>query len=81
MTSEFLEQFCGQAFSVGQPLVFKFKDEKVLSLVVKSLEAATLSEINSDKKPKLQKIPMGRCLEDTVVQFEKAQNSSLNLTD
>ncbi|KAJ8870680.1 hypothetical protein PR048_029704 [Dryococelus australis] len=39
MAKEFLFQFSGQAFTVGQLLVFSFsKDKKTLGLVVKSLE-------------------------------------------
>jgi hypothetical protein len=38
MAKEFLLQFSGQAFTVGQPLAFRFLEKKVLVLVVKSLE-------------------------------------------
>lgn len=38
MAREFLLQFSGMAFTVGQLLVFKFLDKKLLSLTVKSLE-------------------------------------------
>jgi len=48
-------------------------------LVVKSLEAADLSAIKAGQDAKPKKTKMGRCLGDTIVQFEKAENSSLNL--
>jgi hypothetical protein len=38
MALDFSEQFPRQAFTVGQELVFSFKDKKVLSVVVKDLE-------------------------------------------
>jgi hypothetical protein len=38
MAKEFLLQFSGQAFTVGQQLAFSFLDKKLLGLVVKSLE-------------------------------------------
>lgn len=79
MAKDFLLQFSGQAFTVGQQLVFHFKDKKMLGLVVKSLEAADFSAISSGQNAVPKKTKMGRCLGDTVVQFEKADNSSLNL--
>ncbi|KDR16531.1 Vesicle-fusing ATPase 1, partial [Zootermopsis nevadensis] len=79
MAKEFLLQFSGQAFTVGQQLAFNFVDKKLLGLVVKSLEAADLSAIKAGQDAKPKKTKMGRCLGDTMVQFEKAENSSLNL--
>ncbi|XP_069674509.1 vesicle-fusing ATPase 1 [Periplaneta americana] len=79
MAKEFLMQFSGQAFTVGQQLAFCFLDKKLLGLVVKSLEAADLSAIKAGQDAKPKKTKMGRCLGDTIVQFEKAENSSLNL--
>ncbi|KOC60817.1 Vesicle-fusing ATPase 1 [Habropoda laboriosa] len=79
MAKDFLLQFSGQAFTVSQQLVFQFKDKKMLGLVVKSLEAADLSAISSGQNTVPKKTQMGRCLGDTVIQFEKAENSSLNL--
>ncbi|XP_012226427.1 vesicle-fusing ATPase 1-like [Linepithema humile] len=79
MAREFLLQFSGQAFTVGQQLAFQFKDKKLLGLVVKSLEAADLSAISSGQSTVPKKTKMGRCLGDSVIQFEKAENSSLNL--
>ncbi|XP_043463400.1 vesicle-fusing ATPase 1-like [Leptopilina heterotoma] len=80
MAKEFLFQFSGQAFTVGQQLAFQFLDKKMLGLVVKSLAAADLQAISSGQETKPKKTRMGRCLGDTVIQFEKADNSSLNLT-
>ncbi|XP_024868093.1 vesicle-fusing ATPase 1-like [Temnothorax curvispinosus] len=79
MAKDFLLQFSGQAFTVGQQLAFQFKDKKLLGLVVKSLEAADLSAISSGQSTVPKKTKMGRCLGDTIIQFEKAENSSLNL--
>lgn len=79
MAKEFLLQFSGQAFTVGQQLAFQFLDKKMLGLVVKSLEAADLQAISTGQETKPKKTRMGRCLGDSVIQFEKADNSSLNL--
>lgn len=38
MARHFLQQFSGQAFTVGQQLAFAFQDKKLLGLVVKDLE-------------------------------------------
>lgn len=44
MALEFVMQFPQQAFTVGQELVFSFTDKKYLSVIVKDLEGAFLSE-------------------------------------
>lgn len=80
MAKDFLLQFSGQAFTVGQQLAFQFQDKKMLGLVVKSLEAADISAIRAGQDTKPKKTKMGRCLGDTTVTFEKAPNSGLNLT-
>ncbi|XP_032455485.1 vesicle-fusing ATPase isoform X1 [Nasonia vitripennis] len=80
MAKDFLMQFAGQAFTVGQQLAFQFQDKKMLGLIVKSLEAADIQAIKSGQDAKPKKTRMGRCLGDTAIQFEKAPNSSLNLT-
>lgn len=36
MAKEFIAQFCGLAFTTGQPLVFSFKDKKLLGKYVSS---------------------------------------------
>ncbi|XP_014218875.1 vesicle-fusing ATPase 2-like [Copidosoma floridanum] len=80
MAKDFLMQFAGQAFTVGQQLAFQFKDKRMLGLVVKNLEAADIAAIKSGQESKPNKTRMGCCLGDTAIQFEKAPNSSLNLT-
>lgn len=79
MAKDFLLQFSGQAFTLGQLLAFQFKDKKMLTLLIKNLEAADISAINSGQKAVPKRTHMGRCLGDTMIQFEKADNSSLNL--
>lgn len=79
MAKEFLLQFSGQAFTVSQQLAFSFSDKKLLGLVVKSLEAVDINAIKSGQDAIPRKTRMGRCLGDTIIQFEKAENSSLNL--
>lgn len=80
MAQEFLSQFAGQAFTVGQKLTFQFLDKKLLMLEVKNLKAADVQAIKSGKTVKSDKIKMGFCLKNTAIQFEKAASSSLNLT-
>lgn len=79
MAKDFLLQFSGCAFTVGQLLPFKFLDKKVLSVVVKSIEAVDLLTVGAGQNVKPIKIKLGRCLGDTVIQFEKTMNSTLNL--
>lgn len=78
MAKDFLMQFSGLALTVGQPIVFQFQDKKILGLVVKSLEAIDPAAVMSDKaEPK--KTVFGRLLGNSMVQFEKAETSSINL--
>ncbi|KAK6634783.1 hypothetical protein RUM44_000030 [Polyplax serrata] len=80
MAKEFTAQFCGLAFTVGQQLVFSFKDKKLLGLVVKELLSADLAAISSGQDAKPKKTNFGKLLGNTVIQFEKVESSSLNLT-
>ena len=38
MALEFVKQFCRQAFTVGQELVFSYVEKKVLTVVIRELE-------------------------------------------
>uniref|UniRef100_A0A182RS91 Vesicle-fusing ATPase n=1 Tax=Anopheles funestus TaxID=62324 RepID=A0A182RS91_ANOFN len=89
MARDFLLQFAGLAVTVGQPLVFNFQDKKLLCLAVKTLEvidaAAMASGVSTSSngsgggsvEPK--RVNFGRLLANTVVTFEKAEGSGLNL--
>lgn len=78
MATDFMMQFSGLPLTVGQPLVFSFQDKKLLGLVVKSLEAIDPAAAMAEKaEPK--KTVFGRLLGNSSVQFEKADNSSINL--
>lgn len=79
MAKEFIMQFAGMALTVGQSLVFNFKDKKLLGLAVKSLEAIDPKSLGEGKDTAMRNVRFGRILGNTVVQFEKAENSSLNL--
>ncbi|EDW24306.1 GL24082 [Drosophila persimilis] len=79
MAKEFIMQFSGMALTVGQSLVFQFKDKKFLGLAVKTLEAVDPRTVGDGKEPKSRNVRFGRILGNTVVQFEKAENSVLNL--
>ncbi|XP_064550022.1 vesicle-fusing ATPase 2 [Drosophila montana] len=80
MAKEFIMKFAGMALTVGQTLVFEFKDMKLLGLAVKTLEAVDPRTVGDGKEPKTRNVRFGRVLGNTVVQFEKAENSVLNLT-
>lgn len=79
MAKDFIMQFAGLALTVGQPLAYQFADKKLLGLVVKSLEAVDPAAAMADKV-ELKKTVFGRLLGNSSVQFEKAENSSVNLT-
>ncbi|XP_068153083.1 vesicle-fusing ATPase 2 [Drosophila tropicalis] len=79
MAKEFIMQFAGMALTVGQTLVFQFKDKKFLGLAVKTLEAIDPRTVGDGKESKTRNVRFGRILGNTIVQFEKAENSVLNL--
>lgn len=79
MAKEFLLQFSGLALTVGQTLVFSFQDKKLLGLAVRTLEAIDPHVMQEGKQDKMKTVRFGRLLGNTMVQFEKAESSSLNL--
>ena len=79
MAKDFLMQFSGLAITVGQSLVFSFNEKKLLGLNVKIIEAIDASSLRENKSPEVKKINFGRLTGNAVIQFEKAENSSLNL--
>ncbi|XP_065366062.1 vesicle-fusing ATPase 1 [Calliphora vicina] len=79
MAKEFLMQFAGMALTVGQTLVFSFQDKKLLGLAVKTLEAIDPKTISEGKEAATRNVRFGRISGNTIVQFEKAENSALNL--
>lgn len=79
MAKEFLMQFAGLALTVGQPLVFSFSEKKLLGLAVKTIEAVDATAIRDNKKLEPKRVNFGHLSANVVVQFEKAENSSLNL--
>ncbi|XP_067412303.1 vesicle-fusing ATPase isoform X3 [Emydura macquarii macquarii] len=80
MAAEFIQQFNNLTFSVGQQLVFSFND-KLFGLLVKDIEAMDPSILKGEPgTSKKQKIDVGLVVGNSQVAFEKAENSSLNLT-
>ncbi|UJR28787.1 hypothetical protein I4U23_010013 [Adineta vaga] len=79
MAVEFLQQFTDHAFSVGQCFPFQFMDKKTLSLAVKDIESSDLSAIARGQSTKARKIALGVSLPNTMVVFERAEGSSINL--
>ena len=79
MAKDFIMQFSGLPLTAGQPLVFNFQDKKMLGLAVKSLEAVDPRMAMEDKQMEPTKTRFGRLSGNTSVQFEKAENSAVNL--
>jgi vesicle-fusing ATPase len=65
--------------AVGQPLVFSFNDKKLLGLNIRSIEAIDASSLRDNKNPEPRKINFGRLTGNAMIQFEKAENSAINL--
>ncbi|CAN7991441.1 unnamed protein product [Ixodes hexagonus] len=83
MATDFVQQFPKQAFTVGQMLAYGFLDKKLLKLVVKEMEVASLDYLKGDDtkpqgKPKTTRI--GLLLPDAGVVFEKAEGAAIGLT-
>ncbi|XP_021342424.1 vesicle-fusing ATPase-like isoform X2 [Mizuhopecten yessoensis] len=79
MAQEFLMQFATQAFTVDQFLAFNFAEKKMLGVVIKEVEASDFTQMK-DGAPTLKKSNMGVLTPNTIVLFEKAENSTLHLT-
>jgi len=81
MANDLLQQFGNQAFTVGQLFNFQLQDQnkKVLSAVVKTIEAADLNASIEGKASAKRKIQIGQLLPNSAIIFEKAEGSSLNL--
>lgn len=79
MAKDFLLQFAGLAITVGQPLVFSFADKKLLGLNIRSIDAIDANSIRDNKNVEPKKITFGRLGGNAVIQFEKADSSSINL--
>ncbi|GFQ90623.1 vesicle-fusing ATPase 1 [Trichonephila clavata] len=80
MATEFVKNFCKQAFTVGQMLAFSFQEMKILKLIVKEMEAANIEQVTGNGKPcEKRTTQIGLLLPDAVVVFEKAEGSAVNL--
>lgn len=79
MAKEFVLSFPNQVFTVGQQLAFSFKDKKLLLVVVKELQAVNSTTFKEGRESKPHNAKLGLLTPNTTVQFEKAENSSLNL--
>jgi hypothetical protein len=54
-------------------------DKKTLTLAVKEIEAVDLSAVARGQSTKARAIPLGVTLANTMVVFERAEGSSINL--
>jgi len=80
MAADFVGQFSGQAFVVGMPLAFNFRDKKLLALMVKELETADTTPIKVGGEAKVAKANVGMLLPNTKIVFEKGEGATINLT-
>jgi len=80
MAAVFHEQFNKHIFSMDQPLVFKFKDKKNLSLRVKDIDGADAEAMAAGKKGEVIKLSRGVLTPNASITFEKAEASGLFLT-
>ncbi|KAK3083217.1 hypothetical protein FSP39_017075 [Pinctada imbricata] len=79
MAAEFLMQFNNRAFTEGQIMAFQFADKKLLGLTVKEIEVIDFSSMKGDTG-KTQRSKLGLLTPNSTVIFEKAENSTINLT-
>lgn len=79
MVKEFLMQFPSQAFSVGQPVVFQFRNLPLTLVTIKSIEVADLNAIKSGKAGCTRKANCGVSLPDSGITFEKGEGSPIFL--
>lgn len=79
MAQEFLMQFNNQAFTEGQIMAFSFAEKKMLGVNIKEIEVMDISSMK-DGKGKAKRAGRGILTPNSAVIFEKAENSTLNLT-
>ncbi|KAK3879166.1 hypothetical protein Pcinc_016244 [Petrolisthes cinctipes] len=80
MAVVYMEQFTTHIFTKNQPTVFKFQNKKVLSVVVKEIEAADPRAMASGKAHGPRLISFGVLQPNSSVIFEKSGDSTLILT-
>lgn len=80
MAKEFLHAYCGNIFTKGQQLVFSFQNKPVLGLVVKRLLCADANALHSGGKVEPKDTNVALLQGNTLLQFEKAEGTGLNLT-
>jgi len=79
MMKEFLMLFPSQAFTVGQPIIFQFRDRPLCLITVKDIELADLAAIRAGKTGAPKKANFGISLPDTAITFEKGEGSAIFL--
>lgn len=79
MVKEFLMLFPSQAFSVGQPIVFKFRNLPLTQVIIKSIEVADLNAMKTGKGGSTRKANYGVTLPDSGITFEKGEGAPIFL--
>ncbi len=81
MAKEFFMQFPSQVFSVGQPLVFQFKDMPLTLVTVQELEVANVNAIGGGQAGAGgRSAKIGLSLPNSAMIFEKAEGSAIFLS-
>lgn len=80
MAAEFLMMFNSQAYSLEQIMAFSFSDKKLLGLFVKEIEVIDFTNVQQSGQPTAKRATRGLLTPNSTIIFEKAENSSLNLT-
>jgi vesicle-fusing ATPase len=80
MAKEFLMQFASQTFTVGQPVLFQFRNMPLTIITVKDIDIADLNAIKMGKKETTKKGSTGVSLPDTTLIFEKGEGSPIMLS-
>ncbi|XP_015795335.1 vesicle-fusing ATPase 1 [Tetranychus urticae] len=79
MAIHFTQQFAEQAFTIGQPLAFKYGDKKLLQVVVSEIQVLDVSSMRGDSKESVKKVKTGLLSSNSVTVFVEAAESSIKL--
>jgi len=78
MAEEFRSKFGQLALTVGQQLVFSYRDMKLLQLIVKDIQGSDLREVGEGRKSQYS-LTTGLLLPNSGIAFSKMEGSSIKL--
>ncbi|CAK9291148.1 unnamed protein product [Gordionus sp. m RMFG-2023] len=76
MANDIMTQYSNVAFSIDQQIPYNFMNKKLLSIVVKELECADVK----DKNIEIKKQNIGILMPNSIILFDKPEDSSILLT-